>query len=186
MSRVKASLKILCGLSTRIQRASNFLGFASGVLLFAMAIITTREVIMRYVFNRPSVWSMEACIFMLVLVTYVGSSHTQLERGHIRVDIIYTFLSKLKGQILDVFSLGICLFYISLVAWASWREVLRMHALDIRTDTILATPIYPFHLADWLGICMLGLIVLVQIGQDILVINNTYAERTHASRMPEV
>lgn len=183
---MKAGLKILSRLPIGIQRVSNFLGLGSGVLLFAMAIITTREVIMRYVFNRPSVWSMEACMFILVLVTYVGSSHTQLERGHIRVDIIYTFISKLKGQILDVFSLGICLFYISLLAWASLHEVLRMHALDIRTDTILATPIFPFHLADWLGICMLGLIILVQMGQDILAINKTYAERTHASRIPEV
>jgi len=140
---------------------------------------------MRYAFNRPSVWAMEACIFMLLLVTYVGSSHTQLERGHIRVDIIYTFISKSKGQILDVLSSGICLFYISLLAWASLHEVLRMHAHDIRTDTILATPTFPFHVADCLGITMLGLVILVQIGQGILASSKTHAERTHASRIPE-
>ena len=73
------------------------------VLLLAVFLISF-EVIMRYLFNRPTNWGHESMtlLFAILYVTLGGYCH--YHRGHVRVDIFYSILPLRWRAILDVFT----------------------------------------------------------------------------------
>ena len=50
------------------------------------------EVIARYVFNAPTLWSYDTSYFLNSILVMMGAGYTLSRRGHIAVDVIYTLL----------------------------------------------------------------------------------------------
>ena len=90
------------------------------VLLLAVAVISF-EVIMRYLFNRPTNWGHESMtlLFAIMYVTLGGYCHYY--RGHVRVDIFYSYLpSRLKAA-LDVFTSLFFFLYTLALTYYCWK-----------------------------------------------------------------
>ena len=112
-------------------------------IIFALAILTSAailfiEVVLRYGFNRPTIWAHETVIFLTACSFVFGGLYVASRNAHIRVVLIYDRLSVAKRRIFDVSISIACSFACGFFAWASWKSVARAvwtPAGDIRLET---------------------------------------------------
>jgi TRAP-type C4-dicarboxylate transport system permease small subunit len=73
-------------------RTVTFVSRAAGVigaLLIGLAVLVICDmVIERYVFNRTTIWQIDAVTYCVVGATFISSSYVLMTRGHVNVDIL--------------------------------------------------------------------------------------------------
>lgn len=89
---------------TAVDKVNLFTGYTMVFVLLLAVFVISFEVIMRYLFNRPTNWGHESMtlLFAILYVTLGGFCH--YHRGHVRVDIIYSALPLRVKAMLDVFT----------------------------------------------------------------------------------
>ncbi|MCB2191171.1 MAG: TRAP transporter small permease [Deltaproteobacteria bacterium] len=66
---------------------------AAGLIFLFMMVVVCVDVIMRYWFQSPMGWVVEVCEYLLLYVTFLGAAWLLRRNGHVRVDLIYFYLS---------------------------------------------------------------------------------------------
>ncbi len=74
------------------------------------------EVVARYVFNRPTIWSQDLSSMLGGTIILLGLAYTHRYRAHIRIDIFYARLSTRGKAIIDI--IGALLFFPLIIAFA--------------------------------------------------------------------
>ena len=67
---------------------NKILNILAGVSLSAMVLLTTYQVITRYVFDAPSTWSEELVGYLFAWSTMFGAAIVSGERGHMNIPIL--------------------------------------------------------------------------------------------------
>jgi len=99
-----------------IARISNIVAW----LVFIAMAISVFEVIMRYVFDSPTSWVHETTV-MLIAVIFTLSGPVALARDkHIRVRLIYDWVSPRTRRWLDVFNNAVVLLFGIGFSYAAW------------------------------------------------------------------
>ncbi|WP_299986125.1 TRAP transporter small permease subunit [uncultured Ruegeria sp.] len=119
-------------------KAVNTLGIVYGVAILSSAAILFLEVLLRYVFNSPTIWAHETVIFLTASSFIFGGLYVAARNAHIRVVLIYDLISPMKRRVFDVVISLVCSFACAFFAWASWQSVIRAvwtPAGDFRLET---------------------------------------------------
>lgn len=97
----------------------------SRVAMFLIAWIVAimfYEVVMRYVFVRPTLWVNEMSLWVAGAVYLVAGLYVMQQRAHIRIFILYDMVSRNWQRVFDTIStLLICAFAAAIV-WGSFNE----------------------------------------------------------------
>ncbi len=98
--------------------------------LFALAILASAailvvEVVLRYVFNAPTIWAHETVIFLTATSFVFGGLFVAARDAHIRVVLIYDQLTGPLRRVFDVAISLACLVSTAFFAWAAWQTVLK-------------------------------------------------------------
>jgi TRAP-type C4-dicarboxylate transport system permease small subunit len=91
--------------------------FSAGFVV-AMAILIF-EIVMRYVFHRPTLWAHETTIFLCAINFVFGGLYCAAKDRHIRVVLIYDFVPKRVRRLLDVVISLTCAVSAGFFAYAS-------------------------------------------------------------------
>ena len=75
-------------LRTGIEQSNRILGIVSGMGILLMGMIITYEVVCRYVFNAPTIWTQEVSIYLFMWTMLAASSYTLQTGKHVRVDLL--------------------------------------------------------------------------------------------------
>lgn len=94
----------------------------------ALVLVLCFEVMMRYVFDNPTIWAHELSMMLGVFIACIGWSYVHLIHGHVRVDVLYSRMSPRGKAITDIvatmvffFPLLIVLIYASIgMAWEAY------------------------------------------------------------------
>lgn len=117
------------------------------------------EVVMRYAFNRPTLWVFDVQYLLTSMVVILGAGYTLHGKGHVSVDIFYERFSPRWKAFFDVF------FYL-LLFFTLWILVINVtvpHVINSwqrgeRASTGIWRPvIYPFKAWILLGVVLLTL-----------------------------
>ncbi|OPY68031.1 MAG: Sialic acid TRAP transporter permease protein SiaT [Syntrophorhabdaceae bacterium PtaU1.Bin034] len=82
-------------------------GWMGSILIPTAALCITYEVIMRYLFNSPTVWVSEVTIYLVMAATFLSLAFAMKEKAHVNVDFI---INKLSGKsLLNLKLLGLFL-----------------------------------------------------------------------------
>ena len=100
-----------------IDRFNNRIGIIFSVLVFPMVFILFYEVIMRYAFNRPTIWAHELSAMLYAVFFLIGGVYTLRWDGHVRVDIFYNKLSRKAQYTLDLFTWILFYIFIIIMFW---------------------------------------------------------------------
>jgi TRAP-type C4-dicarboxylate transport system permease small subunit len=65
---------------------------------------------MRYVFDMPTIWSVEVSSYLLLLVIFTATAYTLQTDGHVRVDIITIRLPEKPRTILSIITAFLTLY----------------------------------------------------------------------------
>lgn len=91
-----------------------FEDFSSALFLIAGLGLMFYEVIMRYVFNSPTIWINETASILVVWGILFGLSVGLRDNHHISVDIFYTLFPRKIQRFIDIFAnlvgIGFCMF----------------------------------------------------------------------------
>ncbi len=113
-----------------IDRISKWTGAISAWLVIPLLAVVVIEVFRRRVFNSPSDWGYDTSWMLFSAQFFIGGAYTLLNKGHIRIDIVYNTLSERAKMIYDlliyiiVFLIPALLFtwYGSLFAAEAWMS----------------------------------------------------------------
>jgi len=135
-----------------VDRINFWVGHTFCYLLLFMSASGVYEVIMRYVFNRPTKWVWELNGFFLCVLVSLGAGFALYTETHVKVDFLYNCLSERRKALLDVFSsffmflfLGVLLFQTGKMSLMSLKHLERSHSF-------FGPPLYPFKMLLTAGI----------------------------------
>lgn len=102
---------------------SHINGFAGELVAYWSVIavfVYYYEVIARYVFNSPTNWAHEAMFLMFGMQYLIAGGFCLRENAHVRVDVIYSMLSKRTQAILDVITSSFFLIFVITLLVTGW------------------------------------------------------------------
>jgi len=91
-------------LGTLLKRVTDAMAVLAGVFLVAIVFIICIDVGMRYFFDRPQVWTVEICEYLVFAITFLGAPWLLRVGGHVNVDIVTERLSTRTRHVLNVVS----------------------------------------------------------------------------------
>ena len=112
------------------------------VLLFVLVGMVMFEVISRYVFNRPTIWGLEASTMIFGPFALISGTYALLHRGHVKMDIFYERWSERRKALVDACTFPLFLMFVGILLWKSaghgWQSfMIREHSVSA-----WAPPIY--------------------------------------------
>ncbi len=132
-----------------------------GVALLAMPMIGALiyEVIARYVFNRPTIWSYEITYMIYGTHFLIGSAFTLLVKGHIRIDVFYSMLPVRGRALVDVLGYLVIFFPVMIVLIVSAFDMTQeaYNTAEVSQFTPWQPLLWPFKSAMVVGFGLLGL-----------------------------
>ncbi len=140
------------------------------VLNLFVAVLIVYEVVMRYGFNRPSLWGGEMIIFSCGLIYLIGGAWTMLDERHVRVELLYGKLSPKGRAIMDVITFFIFALFIGMLFWAASAYAWDSLKLRERAGSAFNPPIYPMKIAFAVGILLILLQGIAKFIRDLYFI----------------
>ena len=77
-------------------------GYLASALFIMIGFIVSYEVIMRYIFNSPTIWVNEISRFLQIWATYLALTYTFHKNDFIRITVIYDNVGDKGKKILDL------------------------------------------------------------------------------------
>lgn len=137
-------------------RIVDVFGFLSGVLIVLLMLLVCYDVVMRYWFRAPTGWLVELCEYMLLYITFLGTTWILRADTHIRMDIVISHLSRRTQRILEIITSAMgaisCSFLTVYAAKSTWyhfgKATLVIQTLSFPKWTLLVIiPVGSFLLA---------------------------------------
>ena len=152
----------------------------SGILLVAMGANVTYGVITRYVFDAPSVITIELLKIFLIPACVFAVSYVQRNGRHLRVDFLYNhFPSRMQHAISEIFVPFTGLAVVFVLVWKGWVSMVYSYHLHETSFAIWAEPLWPVRLVIPIGYGLLLLVMIAQLIRGISsMVSGRYKEQT--------
>lgn len=152
-------------LSIAVSRVTMF------IVAFIVAIIFY-EVVMRYVFEKPTLWVNEMSLWVAGSVYLLAGLYVMQQRAHIRIFMLYDVVPRTWQRIFDIIStLCICLFAAAVV-WGgfneAWAKLLRWETFGTAWDPPIPATMKPLVLIT---------VVLIAIQTVMNLINDWHKDK---------
>lgn len=126
-------------------------------LVLAFVLTMAYEVISRYVFNSPTVWSYDISYMLGGGMTILGGAYLILRDGHVRIDVVYGRLTPRQRLMMDtvlwfIFFLPMVLILIQ----SSYHYAYRAWLFDeVSGVGIWRPPLFPFKGIIFIAWCLI-------------------------------
>ena len=137
-------------------------GYLASALFIAIGFIVSYEVIMRYLFNSPTIWVNEVSRFLQIWATYLALTYSFHKNDFIRITVIYDRLNENGKKILDFISFVFILIFSSFVVYYGWLIAYDSLKVGRTSSTILDVPSFLTELAIPLCFAFLVLRVILE------------------------
>ena len=137
-------------------------GYLASALFIAIGFIVSYEVIMRYLFNSPTIWVNEVSRFLQIWATYLALTYSFHKNDFIRITVIYDRLNENGKKILDFISFIFILIFSCFVVYYGWLIAYDSLKVGRTSSTILDVPSFLTELAIPLCFAFLVLRVILE------------------------
>jgi TRAP-type mannitol/chloroaromatic compound transport system permease small subunit len=163
-------------LSEGIDRVNQLFGKLASMMILLSCIVSASNAILRYGLDMSNNWPLELQWYFFAAAVMLGASYTLKRNEHVRVDLIYSYVSDRTRIWIDLF--GLILFLMPaclLFAWLSWTTLfypswlVSEHSLNAG-----GLPRYPIKFIVPFGFFMLSLQGLSEIIKRIGMLKGKY------------
>ena len=120
--------KIPGNLERGLNQVLDKIRWPGAITLFLMALLTTADVIGRYVFLKPIFGNSETQQMMMVIIIFLGVGYCTIKARHANADIVITHLPQRAQAILGAITWLLSAAIFGLISWQvtrwGWSEVL--------------------------------------------------------------
>lgn len=160
-----------------IDKVNDRVGTVVAYLIYLMVFLVFSEVVLRYVWNAPTTWSLELPQMIFGGYAMLAGGYCLLHGSHVSVDVFYERGSPRVKAILDIVGLlvllavcGLLLYWGGKIAWTytvEWRH----------SQTAWAPPVAPLMMAIPLGALLLILQGLAKFIRSLVLLSRGSEER---------
>src|SRR5919106_89660 len=155
-----------------IERISCAFGRIGAGLVLVLILAMSYEVVMRYVFNAPTMWAYEVAAMLMGTSFLVTIAYAMVTRSHVRVDFLYARLGRRRRALIDL--AGYLVFLLPLALWLTWAlsdYLVQAYASGETTGQSAWNPVvWPFRVAYVLGFVLFSLQIVAEILRCVLVL----------------
>jgi TRAP-type C4-dicarboxylate transport system permease small subunit len=152
-------------ISKTLKKFSTGIGYIGAFALFAMMLLTTTDVVGRYLFNKPLTGAYELTEFLVLILIFSFLSNAQAHKDHVSVDLIFTRFPKKFRFVVNLFNHIICFVLMVLITWMSLLKALELKEVGEASPN-LVIPDYPFVFFLVIG-C---LVLCIEYLRDLILI----------------
>ena len=127
--------------SDPFSRLARFLGDWGSPLFLLAVLFTTYEVVMRYVFNAPTVWVHEITIALSATAFIISGGYALQRREHIRITLVYDALGPRVRRALDVVNSLLSSYFLAALGFGAASQAGKSLAVGETTGTASNLPI---------------------------------------------
>lgn len=143
-----------------------------GIRWLTLAFVLTMgyEVIARYVFNAPTVWSYDVSYMLGGGMIVLGGAYLILREGHVRIDIFYGRMTTRQRLILDIALWLLCFFpMVVILAKSSFHYAYRAWIFDeVSGVGIWRPPLFPFRATIFVAWCLVGIAGISWVTRNVV------------------
>jgi TRAP-type mannitol/chloroaromatic compound transport system permease small subunit len=162
------------GFWQRVERvidvSTEVVGWIGWLLIIYCMAFGFAGVVMRYVFNAPSLWIGTTIQAAMVLMACVGGPYGLKHGQFVKLDLFYAALTPRKKAILDIITVWYTLLILGIFIWKGVIEAHHSIMFHQVTPTAVPIPIYPIKAVIPISAFFVLLIVLQQLMHDIRLI----------------
>ena len=162
--------ELLDPLLDHIRRLAAWCAWAGGGILFAAALLTTVEVLIRKLLGVSMGGADELSGYGFAIVGTFAFGYAMLHRGHIRVDTAYRYLGRRGQALLDVAAALLLLVFFALLLRHGFAVVEATWRMDAHSNTPLHVALIFPQLFWWLGLCLTFVITVLLLVRALLYI----------------
>lgn len=152
-----------------VDKLNDWIGKTLSMLVFPMIFFLVWEVVLRYVFNRPTIWAHELSAMLYAVFFLLGGSYALRHKAHINVDILYMRLTLRARAILDLITWTLFYFVFCIMLWQGTTfaklSIMRME----HSNSVWEPPIWPIKLCIPIGAFLILLQGLTKTFTDISI-----------------
>jgi TRAP-type C4-dicarboxylate transport system permease small subunit len=144
---------------------TKLLRLIGAISLVAMMFVTCADVLLR-AFGHPIIWAVDMTGFFAVIVLACALPYTQIERGHVGVDLLALKMSPRGQAILDSITSAVSIGLFAIVAREMW---LYARELSVKGEVSMTVQIPKAPFIYLISICFLflGLVLLSDLLSNI-------------------
>ncbi|GLH76145.1 C4-dicarboxylate ABC transporter [Bradyrhizobium sp. SSBR45G] len=151
-------MRPLLAISTAIDQLNEKIGYVCNLLVLLACLVSAINAMIRYAFSYSSNGWLELQWYMFALLVMFGASYTFRRNEHVRVELLYLYLSE-RGQLwLDL--IGTLFFLIPtclLLAYLSWPFFMQSYSVNEMSANAGGLLRWPVKLAIPAGFVLLAL-----------------------------
>lgn len=131
-------------------RLSLFLGRVCMLAVFLIVAVMFYEVVLRYIFERPTLWANELSLWLAGFVFLLSGLYAMQQRSHIRIYILYDMMPRSLQRACDVVSTVLIVLFAAAVVYGGYGEaydkLLRWETFGTAFDPPIPATIKPIVL----------------------------------------
>lgn len=137
-------------------------GYVTALFVSFIAIIVCviLQIVSRYVFNQPLIWTEEVSLFAFCWFTFVGSAACSWENSHLEVDFFYNRMGKGVKKIADICIMLLVTVLCAFMVADAW---IAMKAQAGIASVALRLPIPAYTLAIFIGFIGMALFTVYHL-----------------------
>jgi TRAP-type transport system small permease protein len=146
----------------KVHAISSVLNAVGAGVLFLMMFLTSADVFMRFLFNRPIKGAFELTELMMVVTVFFAVAYTESKKSHIGVELLVDRLRQRAQAGIDALTSLLSLGIISVILW---QGALSAHETFLKGEysALLKIPLFYFKALVPLGALVLNLEILVSL-----------------------
>ena len=153
-----------------IDKTNEWIGKAVSFLLIPLVLITAYEVVMRYVVQRPTIWSWDLNIQIFAGIIMLGGGYTLLHKNHVVVDVLVTNMNPRKRAVLDLLTSVFFFMGMIVLLLGSWEMALMSFTARETMPTIWAPPYYTMKMLIPIGTFLVILQGISELLKNIITV----------------
>ena len=109
-------------------------------LYLAAVVVTAYEVVMRYLFDAPTIWAFELTILLCAICYLLSGGFVTLQHKHIAITSVYDLMPARIRWWLDLSAILTGILAMGLLVWAAWRPAVLAVTIVERTGSAWNSP----------------------------------------------
>jgi TRAP-type mannitol/chloroaromatic compound transport system permease small subunit len=150
-----------------VDRITEWTGRALMWFPWLITAIIMWEIILRFVFNRPTIWAHELGLMVFGAVSMLAGAYAHKYRGHVNMDLFYARLSNRGKAILDLVTFPLFSIFCAILIWKGGVYAWRSIAVWEYSQSNWAPLIWPIKLIIPVGAALLFLQGLSNLISDV-------------------
>lgn len=140
-----------------MDRLAEFIGAFAKYLIYLMIGVLLFDVVSDKAFGFVQNWTVETAQFTLAAFYFLAGPKTLKDDSHVRLDLIYANLSDRAKAWIDMITIWIVTFYLSVMLWGSISSLQYSWATNQRLPSLWAPSLVPIKIL--MTICLVLMIL---------------------------